>query len=121
MAKSKKKPKKPKPRIKVAPPSKRHKSVNEKVTTNPWDNISLRDFLRVQGEQQVKLVEGDLIFETEQCGCTQEKGCLDPIEFKNHQVHNGTELTNKSTQIRNETPKTWVDSFMAIFGLKRKL
>jgi hypothetical protein len=155
--KSKKKPKKPKPRIKVAPPSKKHKSkkdYNRKnkaldELTKETEELGLySEFEKINPhagskfEDFMKLEQESFGLTTEECGCTPEKGCLDddPIEFKDHQVHDGThrngdqnvsELIKEPGQILNEAPlfggkrlpkckNSWIDRFFSIFGFKRK-
>ena len=90
--------------VKAKKVSKKAKSLKKKkVRIDKAVGSSLADWVQEVANQH-RLV-------TEQCGCTPEKGCLDPepIEFKDHQVHGGldneAELTSESTEIRNEEPK----------------
>ena len=130
--KSKKKTKKPKARIKVAPPSKKHKTkkaynrknstqiIEDMVTiakereraTNKYTGSKFEDFMKEASKNHG--------FVMEKCECAPEKGCLDPIEFTTHQVHNGVELTNKPIQIHNESKITWFSQLLkAFFGSKK--
>ena len=105
--------------VKAKKVTKKVKSVKKKAKANKHAGSSFEDFMRLEQES--------FGLTTEPCSCTSEKGCLDPepIEFKDHQVHDGidneAELTSESAQIHNEEPQiSWFDSFMAIFGFKRK-
>ena len=109
MAKSKKKPKKSKPRIKVAPPSKRHKSVKDydrkvskKVTVNNQEECF--DKISDAVSSGARVVEGSILKAIESAD-------FDKIERQ-----------CKTDIIESEEPKkSWVDSFFAIFGFKRKI
>ena len=98
MAKSKKKPKKPKPRIKVASGPKKRK--NEKALKPiEFTNHQVHEGLSTQEEiGSINACGGGSQFTLENCGGRPEKGCLD----------------------KEESQTTWVDSFFAIFGFKRK-
>jgi hypothetical protein len=117
--KSKKKSKKVKPRIKVAPPSKKHKSkkdYNRKTKTASLAQTILEDQARnpyagSRFEDFMKLEQECFGLTTEKCDCTPEKGCLD----------NEPELAKESTQAHNEQQKmSWIDNFFSIFGFKRR-
>ena len=99
--KSKKKPKRPKRRIKVAPPSKRHKSV--------------KDYDRKSMGQEIKEALEDVLEQerTEKKSKATLKKLADEFDAAERQWK--TEVIES-----HETKKTWVDSFLAIFGFKRK-
>jgi len=112
--KSKKKPKRPKPRIKVAPPSKKHKSKKDydrrslkAKTKEALDSVSL---------SHNNIVDGDGVARY-----------IPQIEFTDHLVHNGElSIVQTCVGLETESPEcqkianSWVDYFFAIFGFKRK-
>ncbi len=111
MAKSKKKPKKPKSRIKVAPPSKRHKSVKDydrkvskKVTVDNQEECF--DKISDAVSSGARVVEGSV---------------LKAIESADFADFDKIERQWKMDVIESEEPeKSWIDYFFAIFGFKRK-
>lgn len=107
-AKSKKKSKKTKKVTKKAKSGKK-----KKIEINKHAGGKFKDFMRLEQET--------FGLTTERCGCTPEKECLDPeiepIEFKDHQVHDGldneAELTLKPTETHNEENMEVSEEFRA--------
>lgn len=91
--KSKKKPKKVKPRVKVAPPSKRHKSAKD------YDR-------KLFNKKDCEVLNGYAI------------DTVEPIEFKEPIIY---DMDKKEQVIKSYKSKyTWVDSFLWLFGFKRQ-
>ena len=106
MAKSKKKPKKSKSRIKVAPPSKRHKSV--------------KDYDKKASRQETKDALGKEKAQNIYAGSSFED-FLDSERIPDMVVLDAAERQWKTDVIESEEPKkSWADYFFAIFGFKRK-
>ena len=110
--KSKKKPKHPKPRVKVAPPSKRHKSV--------------KDYDRKSMGQEIKEALEDVLEQerNEKKSKAALKKLADEFEAAERQWKTNVIESHESNRPfwNEELPKSqnsWVDSFLAVFGFKR--